>query len=151
MHFALEKWAVLFRDGHKKLFPEHFDELAVHKEQIPLGMDDSLYQHIEDLGRLHVLTAREAGELVGYYVAIVIPNHPHNKDAGPCSTTDMFYMARAHRKGGSGAKLLMMAEKTLRERGVTKASISVKLHQNHGPLLEALGWEHTDLVFQKVL
>jgi GNAT superfamily N-acetyltransferase len=150
MTFQLERWDDFWRDG-QEIFPIHFEELALHKDRIPLGMDDSLYRQMEAAGTLYVLTARVDWKLVGYYVAIIIPNHPHNKDAGKVSNCDMFYLLPEYRRGGNGAKLLIMAEKSLRKLGVTKASMSVKLHQNHANLLKALGWEPTDLVLQKIL
>src|SRR5271163_2702093 len=91
MQFVLEKWADFFRDA-REVFAVHFDELALHKDKVPLGMDDALYQHLEDLGRLHVLAVRKEQSVIGYYIAIIIPNHPHNKDAGPVATCDMFYI-----------------------------------------------------------
>ena len=150
MTFQIEPWSEFWRDG-QEIFPIHFEELAVHKESVPLGMDDALYRQLESMGRLLIVTARKQGRLIGYYMAIIVPNHPHNKDAGPQSTTDFFYMLRAHRKGGAGAKLLMTAEAALKARGVKKASISVKLHQDHSKVLKALGWTPTDLVLQKLL
>jgi len=150
LRFQTETWDDLWRDG-QDIFPVHYRELSLHQDRVPLGMDDELYRGMEARGNLHVLTAREDGRLVGYYLAIVIKNHPHNKDAGKVANCDMFYMLPEFRKGGAGAKLILMAEKSLREKGVTKVSMSVKLHQNHGRLLEALGWEATDLMFQKLL
>jgi hypothetical protein len=147
--FQIEKWAQLIADG-VEIFKRHYDELSLEKNRIPLGMDFSCYQDLEDKGYLHVLTCRKDGILIGYYIAIIIAHHPHYKDSGPMSTTDMFYILPEHRNG-CGAKLLLMAEKTLKERGVAKATISVKLKQDHTELLEALGWSATDKVFQKVI
>jgi GNAT superfamily N-acetyltransferase len=148
--FQQEPFAHLIRDG-QAIFQAHYDELAVHKDQVPLGMDFDLYLDMEKRGVLHSLTARKDGQLIGYYIALIVSHHPHNKDAGPVSTTDMFYIASAHRKGGAGAKLLMAAEKMLRAKGVQKATISTKVKMPNKELLEALGWENTDIVFQKVL
>lgn len=118
---------------------------------MPLGLDSEFYLNAEANGYLFVLTARRSGKLIGYYVAIVIHHHPHNKAAGKVATTDMFVIHPAERKGGAGAKLLMRAEKELRKLGVRKASISTKLHFENGELLEALGWRATDVVRQKIL
>lgn len=148
--FQLEKWAVLIADG-KEIFAKHYDELSLEKDRIPLGMDFDTYQDMENRGILHVLSCRKDGTLIGYYIAIVINHHPHYKTSGPVSTTDMFYILPEHRTGGCGARLLMMAEKTLRERGVHKAFISVKLKMDHSALLEKLGWTATDKVFAKIL
>jgi GNAT superfamily N-acetyltransferase len=148
--FQVEPFGNLIRDG-QEIFKTHYEELALHKEAIPLGMDFDMYLDMEKMGVVHVLTARADEKLVGYYIALIVKNHPHNKDAGPAATTDMFYMLPSHRRGGAGAKLLVMAEKMLRDRGVKKATISTKVKFSNRELLEALGWEHTDVVFQKVL
>ena len=144
--FQLEPWEYLIRDG-QEIFVRHYEELSLEKDRVPLGMDFACYQDLENKGYLHVLTCRKDGKLIGYYIAIVIAHHPHYKDSGPMSTTDMFYILPEFRTGGTGAKLLMMAAKTLKERGVTKATISVKLKQDHTELLEKLGWIATDKIF----
>ena len=154
--FQVEDWETLERDG-AEIFKVHYDELALHKDAMPMGLDGAIYRELERLGRLLVLTARKSGTLVGYYMAIIIPKHPHNKDAGPVSTTDFFYIHLDHRKGGAGAKLLIAAVRELKNRGVTVASISIKWMREAEndwstlKLLAALGWEPTDLVLQYVM
>ena len=143
--FQLEHWKSLIADG-QEIFKKHYEELSLEKNRVPLGMDFDCYQDLENKGYLHVLTCRKDTKLIGYYIAIIIAHHPHYKDSGPMSTTDMFYILPEHRSG-VGARLLMMAVKTLKERGVTKATISVKLKQDHTELLEKLGWTATDKVF----
>ena len=148
--FQVEDWATLERDG-KDIFKVHYVELALHKDAMPMGLDSAVYLDMERRGCLLVLTARRDGTLVGYYVAIVIAHHPHNKDGGKVSTCDMFYLLPTSRRGGAGARLLMFAEKELKRCGVVKASMSTKKHFENGELLDALGWEVTDVVRQKVL
>ena len=156
LEFAVETWADLERDG-QDIFKVHYDELALHKEQMPMGLDGTIYLELERLQRLLVITARKEGVLVGYYMAIIIPKHPHNKDAGPVSTTDFFYILPKHRRGGAGAKLLIFAVGELAKLNVTVASISIKWQREKESdwqtlrMLDALGWECTDLVLQKVL
>ena len=154
--FQVEDWQTLERDA-AEIFKVHYDELALHKDAMPMGVDGSIYRELERLGRLLVVTARRDGALVGYYMAIFIPKHPHNKDAGPVSTTDFFYLLPAHRKGGAGAKLLIAALGELKKRGMTVASISIKYARELATgkrtwkLIESLGGEATDIVFQFVL
>ena len=154
--FQTENWSDLERDG-SELFKVHYDELALHKEVMPMGLDGSIYLELERLKRLLVVTVRRDGELVGYYLAIFIPKHPHNKDAAPVSTTDMFYVHPDHRRGGTGAKLLMFVAQELKKLGIGVASLSIKWQREEDldwstmKMLIALGWEPTDLVFQLVL
>lgn len=156
LEFAVETWADLERDG-QDIFKVHYDELALHKEQMPMGLDGTIYLELERLQRLLVITARKEGVLVGYYLGIFIPKHPHNKDAGPVATTDMFYILPEHRKGGAGARLLRFAVDEFRRRGIVVVSLSIKwLREKESDwqtlrMLNALGWECTDLVLQKVL
>lgn len=148
--FQVEDWATLERDG-QELFRLHYDELALHKEAMPMGLDSDWYRHVEKNGYLLVLTARKDGHLIGYYVAMVFSHHPHNKGGGKVSSTDMFVIDPSHRKAGAGARLLMAAERELKRLGVVKASISTKVHFENRELLDALGWTKTDVVRQKLL
>jgi GNAT superfamily N-acetyltransferase len=148
--FERETWADLWRDG-QEIFKVHYDELALHKEAMPMGLDNDAYADLERKGYLLVVAGRRDGALIGYLVAIVLAHHPHNRDAGKVATTDMFYIMPSERRGGAGVRLLRAAEQALRELGVVKASISTKVHHESGPLLEALGWEKTDIVRQKLL
>jgi GNAT superfamily N-acetyltransferase len=141
-------WAEMQAEA-EPLFKVHYDELALHKDVMPMGCDHEFYFHLERNNFLLVVTARRDERLVGYYVGIVIGHHPHNKDGGKVSTTDMFYVVEAERHGGAGARLLRFVEGELRREGVKKATISTKLKFSNQPLMEALGWEATDLVFQK--
>jgi GNAT superfamily N-acetyltransferase len=148
--FEIEPWAKIAAEG-QAIFAEHFDELATHKDVMPMGLDHDFYADLEKRGYLLVIAARRNGELIGYYVGIVIAHHPHNKAGGKVATTDMFYIAKAHRKGGAGAKLLLTAERELKRNGVVVATLSTKIHMESGKLLDALGWEKTDIVRKKVL
>jgi len=146
----VETWADIWRDG-QEIFKIHYDELALHKEAMPLGLDNDAYTDLERKGYLLVVAARRDGTLIGYWVGVVLSHHPHNKNAGKVATTDMFVIKPAERRGGAGVKLLRAAESAMRNLGIVKASISTKLHFENGPLLDALGWEKTDIVRQKVM
>lgn len=148
--FQVEPWSRLWSEG-EELFHQHYDELALHKDVMPMGLDNAFYSDLQLRNYLLVVTARRDGQLIGYYVGIVIAHHPHNKGAGKVATCDMFYLKPSERKGGTGAKLLIAAEKELRAQGVKKATISTKAKFENGELLDALGWEKTDIVRQKVL
>ena len=101
-------------------------------------------------GILHILTLRDDGKLVGYYLAFVFP-HVHYASSGLMSFTDVYYLRPEYRRGGIGAALLAEAERTLRDRGVTKAYLSCKVHQDHSELFQMLGWRKTDYCFAKML
>lgn len=138
-----------FFDEAQPLFSRHWRELALNQKKIPMDLDRGKYQALEKAGMLFVLTARTDGKLVGYLVAFPM-THPHYKSAGLMCLTDMYYIVPEHRKG-AGAKLFVEFERRMRERGAVQIMTGCKRHQDHTQLLEALGWENSDLTFVKVL
>lgn len=146
--FAVENWAALWSDG-QALFPKHWRELATDQNRIELALDEDTYTKLDAIGNLHVLTVRSDGKLVGYYLAFLMV-HPHYKTAGLMAMTDIYYLLPEFR-GVAGVQLFIEVARTLKERGVKKAYLSCKLHQDHSRLFNALGWESTDVTFTKYL
>lgn len=147
--FQRESFDTFLQDG-AALFPRHFEELSLHKDKVPFSLDADMYHRAEANQMLYILTMRLDGEMIGYIVSLVAKNHAHNKDAGPYSTTDMFYVAPEHRNG-NGARLLMENERRLKALGVKRMAISTKLKDVHLDLFTSLKFQATDLVFHKIL
>lgn len=147
--FQTEEVKDWFSDA-EEIFPVHWEDLALDRDRIPMCMNRDVYEMMEERSLLLTVTARDGKKLIGYYIAVLM-NHPHYKHAGLMAATDMFYILRSHRSGGCGAKLLLRAEQALKQRGVVKASIGTKLHQDQDELLTALGWSPTDRVYSKLL
>lgn len=146
--FQVEHWADFERDA-TELWPRHWEELALDKDKFALGIDFEKFRHLESLELLHLVTARNEGKIVGYYLAIVMP-HMHYKDAGKMAFTDMYFILPEFRKGSVGIKLFTEAERTLKERGVVKAYLSCKAHKDVSTIFETLGWRLSDISYTKV-
>lgn len=146
--FQLERWAGFYANG-QKLFYDHWRELALNQDEIPIDIDVEGYQRLEDLGILMILTARADGELIGYVLSFLMP-HLHYKSSGPMCMTDMYYV-RPEFRHGVGALMFLRWERELKQRGIKKAITSTKVHQDHSQLFLKLGWTHSDNTFVKVL
>lgn len=121
------------------------------KDRIPMSVDEGRYAAGYEQGQVHIVTARHDGKLVGYFIFFVI-SHMHYKTSGPMGYVDMYYILKEHRSGGTGAKLLMLAESSLKAmRGVSKIYLSCKIHQDHDQLFQALGYKPTDRVYTKFI
>jgi len=144
----VEPWSAVV-DELEELFPHHWQEVAVFKNEIALKCDRARYAALEEAGALIVITARAKGKIVGYFVSFVLP-HPHYQGSGLWALTDMYYVLPEYRKG-AGLKLFVAFEEMARAKGVTQAVTSCKVHQDHTDLLEKLGWSWTDKTFQKHL
>lgn len=108
------------------------------------------FRDVEKLGRLLIVTVREEGQIVGYWVGALLP-HLHYKDCGLMCYTDMYFLAPSARKGNVGIRMLALAEEEAKKRGATKFYISCKVHQNHTELLERIGFKKSDFMFTKRL
>jgi hypothetical protein len=146
--FHVEQWRDFYPEA-KPLMQEHWEEIAIDREQIPLSLNEERYQQISDAGILHILVAREGAELAGYYIALVLP-HIHYQDAGLMAFTDIYFLRPQFRKGHAGVQMFVEAERTLREAGVVKAYLSCKAHRDISPIFEALGWKFSDKSYTKV-
>lgn len=143
-----ERWAQFYPDS-KQVFPGHWRELALHQDAIPLSIDEDKYAALDRLDILLILTARNEGKLVGYYLWFLMP-HSHYASSGPMGLTDMYFVLPECRRG-AGAKLFLASERELRRRGIVKAITSCKVHEDHTEFLELMGWELSDYTFVKLL
>jgi GNAT superfamily N-acetyltransferase len=127
-----------------------WDDVAVDKDRFVAECDEEKYAALEQAGILHLVTARNNGELAGYFLVFVTPN-AHYKGAGPMAFTDMYFLLPEYRKGNTGMKLFAFAEETWRQKGCVKAYTSHKLHRDRSTMFKLMGWKPTDMVYSKVL
>jgi GNAT superfamily N-acetyltransferase len=129
----------------------HWQDLALDKLLFERDLDHAQYRLLQEMGRLEVITARDAGKLVGYAVWFVMPHHLHYQSSGPVALADMYFIMKPYRKGGLGVRLFTESERRLKERGVIRAHTSCKVHEDHTAFFEAMGWTQTDFTFSKLL
>lgn len=145
--FQVERWGDFYPDA-KGLMQRHWEEIALDRERIPLALDEPRYESMDAAGILHVLTVREDGGLVGYFIAFILP-HVHYSTSGKMAFTDIYFMMSECRKGTNGFQLFAEAEKSLVAAGVSKIYLSTKVHRDCGKIFESLGFTLTDRVFTK--
>jgi len=135
------------------LFQQHWQEIALDRDIVPLDPDWDNYYDLATTGKLHVLTAREEdGYLVGY-VFNLIGGHLHYNST-KFAHTEMFWLMPEYRFGWNGFKLLKYNLRGLKQRGVVVSTINIKLgfkNARVGQLLARLGYAPTDIVLRKVL
>jgi hypothetical protein len=61
------------------------------------------------------------------------------------------FILKNYRKGTIAARMFKFAETTLKEKGVTKMHINVKLANDFGSLLERLGYVPIERIYEKML
>lgn len=125
-------------------------DVAVDKDKFVAKCDESKYEALNDAGALCLCTARDGQKLVGFYVALILPN-PHYFEQGNMVYTDQYYMLKEYRRGNLGLRFFAYCESIWRERGAVKAYSSFKIHRERSAMFKAMGWKQTDIVVSKVL
>lgn len=144
--YQLEDWATYFQDC-QALWVEHYDEIAVTKDKMPMRPDVETYVALEQMGRLQIITAREAGRMLGYVVSVIRP-HMHYADV-LTGYEDAYFLTKSHRRGMTGVKLIREAVKHMQAVGCQKVFFMTKASLDMGRIFERLGFVKTDIVYSK--
>jgi len=128
-------------DELKPLLTEHWEEIALYKDKIKLSPDYERYLMADDVGVLHILTARDDEKLIGYFISFVQP-HVHYMD-NTFAINDVLFIHPSYRKGSVGYKLFKHAEKSLKAIGVDVIMIHAKVKRDFKPLMDKLGYDRT--------
>lgn len=144
--YQLESWATYYRDC-QPLWPEHYDEIAVQKDRMPMRPDVAAYQALEAAGRLQIVTVRDDGRMVGYILSVIRP-HLHYADV-LTGYEDAYFLSKSHRKGFTGVKLIKEAIRHMKAVGVQKCFFMTKVALDMGPIFERLGFDKTDIVYSR--
>lgn len=142
-----------FSDVYAEMYPllvEHYEEISQHKEKdVPLEPQADVYAARESSGNLLMVIARDAGRVVGYFVAMIAPAL-HYKSCLTCSP-DIFYVKSEYRRDGTAAGMFKFTEKELRRRGVKVWMVGSKHAHNVTQLFEHLGFEPFEITYAKWL
>jgi L-amino acid N-acyltransferase YncA len=150
-------------DPARRLFAEpnvaallraHWDELAVHKDQMRLDPDFDRIVQLDEAGLFRIWAARDEGQLVGYLAFFVQP-HLHYRST-LTAVEDLFLLAKPYRRGLTGYRMFTTAIDALRELGVKRVICHSKVHfeTERGGLdkfFQRLGFIHTDNFWSRML
>lgn len=128
-------------------YDHHWEELALNKDKVPLAPQYDIYEARDDAGQLLLVTLREAGRLVGYFIGFIAPGL-HYKTCLTL-TMDIFWTHPDVRGGFAGVKLFRAVEKDARRRGVHRIFYGSKMHKDASRLFEFLKMEPVEMYYTK--
>ena len=133
------------------LLPAHYEELALHKNKVPLQPQWNIYFDREENGNLIFVTARdsELNEIVGYFIGF-IANGLHYETCLTCHM-DIFYIRKDLRNGRLGVKLFKFVEAELKKLKVDRWYVGSKSHADISSLFKYLGFEQVETTHCKWL
>lgn len=131
------------------LLTDHWDELAVNKDQRPLNVDWDKYKTLQDEDVCKVVTVRKDGTLVGYACFMIVTNlHYKNWKVATC---DVYYVTPSERKSGLGLEFFKVLIKYFDKLGVNSICVHDKIKKPHTKLFEALGFTAIETTYEMVM
>lgn len=132
----------------RELYHEHWQEIALDKDEIKLEPDYAKYAALAAVNILHLVTARIDGKIIGYHMSLIYP-HLHYKSSLTCFT-DVFYVKPEFRLGMIGYNLLKFFRDSVKAKGVQKVYMNTKLSHDIDILLRRLGFKAIERVYTMV-
>lgn len=122
------------------LYPQHWEMLALDKDRPEAALDPmwEVYAERDAAGQVLLVTLRERGDLVGYFLGFIAPGLHYRR----CLTyhMDIFYVVPSMRGRFGGKRLMRALMVECRRRGVKRMFVGEKLHQPAGRLFMAMGF-----------
>lgn len=131
------------------LLPQHYEELALNKDKVPLDPQYEYYLEHDAKGAVIFVTLREAGELIGYFIGFISPGL-HYKTCLTCMM-DIFYLRKDKRTGTGGIRLFRFVEAELKRRGVQRWFMGSKIHADASALFKRIGATPVETYYSKWL
>ncbi len=133
------------RDCMDELIPmlqDHWEEIANHQDSVPLDPDWDRYLAMADSGMLHIVTARDSGRMVGYFISF-IHHHLHYRST-LYAYNDILFVDPAYRRSTVTYRLFRYALGRLVDRGVQVAVIHMKVNHEFRRLLRKFDFTLTE-------
>ena len=143
IRFCREQADTCFEEA-APLIEKYRREIAYYTD-LNLEPDYGRYAALEKANVLRAYTARLDEKIIGFAV-FHVATHLHFK-SNIFAMHDILYIMPEHR--GFGYKFIRWCTEELRADGVSVVYFSVNVNYDYRPLLERMGFEHTDHLYAK--
>jgi GNAT superfamily N-acetyltransferase len=131
------------------LLEAHREELTTNPDLMVLKPDVARYQTLEAAGAMLSLGLFKGDDLVGYSINNLF-THSHYGGLLVCQN-ELLFLAKAHRRGMAGVRLIAATEEIARERGADIMLWHAKPRTTLDRMLPRMGYRTQDIVYSQVL
>lgn len=135
-----------FLEEVKPLLPDHYRELALDQDHVPLSPQYDVYLERDRRGEVVCIAMRSAGELVGYFIGFKAPGLHYST----CLTliADIFWLKPEHRGKNGGNLLFAAVEVEAKRLGVQRMFVGSKVHLDASWLFERRGYTKVETYYE---
>jgi L-amino acid N-acyltransferase YncA len=137
-------------DELEPLARAHWNGTKSYRRHEPFNPDKARYLQFNEMGYFHLITARDAGNLVGYF-GLYITTSMHSQLR--MATEDTFFVHPDYRQGRLALRILKYVESYCQLLGVHELLFSCELENQTGitGLLDRIGFKETIRQYSKHL
>lgn len=140
------------REPLQDAIPEVLDMVLAHYLEVNtsgLDMEPAIERYLsaDKLGLIHLYTARQHGELVGYSL-FLIAEHQHH--AGLLTATQDLVYVRPDKRG-FGHRFIAWCDEQLRDAGVGMVRRGISPRADWGKILMRMGYYQSEIVYAKII
>ncbi len=138
-------------EARDEILVEHWKELALNQDKVPLDPIWDVYKAFEAEGQFICMVMRTpAGEIAGYFWGFIMPAL-HYRTCLTCNMDIFFIRPKFRGNLMLGRRLFKAVESELRSRGVDRWFVGSKLHKDASRLFESLQFEKVETSYSKWL
>lgn len=126
-------------DEAYELFQKHWLETESYRHQQEFNPDKERFFQYETMGAYFYFTARNGDELIGHCGMYVMPSM-HTQEL--VATEDTWFLLPDYRKSGIGVRLHNFVKDEMKKMGVVEITMTAKLSNKAGQIMEKLGYSH---------
>jgi L-amino acid N-acyltransferase YncA len=137
-------------DELEPLASSHWASTKSYRRHEPFNPDKARYLQFNEMGYFHLITARDAGKLIGYF-GLYITTSMHSQLR--MATEDTFFIHPDYRQGRLALRVLKYIENYCQLLGVHELLFSCEIENKSGitGLLDRLGFHETIRQYSKHL
>ena len=128
----------------------HYEEVEGDKAGNALDPDWVAFGELERAGRLFCLGVFDGWALVGYSLNIDVPAHLHYRGTHYAQNS-AFFVAKKHRRGGTGRALMAATEAAAKALGATRLLTHAKVGTAYERMLDRSGFRVVEVMHGKEL
>lgn len=129
----------------KPMFPDHWKELGLFQDKMPLDPNYNIYWMREAAGELIMPILRKNGKIIGYWPTFVAPGLHYKTTL--TATMDILWIHPDHRGDGAAKKLHDVLKAELKRRGVKVWHVGSKNHKQIEWFFKMLGFDPVETYF----
>lgn len=143
----------MLESGLDDLVHAHWEEVGVHKAEMPVSVDWERYADLETKGILKLMGARLKGRLIGYSSFFYLP-HLHYQTTA-LAGNDAIYVLKRVRGAGAGIRMIDMAQEYFTKLAAP-GWCRITYHDRAGvellgPVLRKRGYIATDTTYSRMV